>query len=294
MFQRTRNGNQIDGQSSPPPPPHPVRIVALGVRGAGLLGAGLLSATVVGRVRQASDLAAPVTLPELAAWFRAQQQLVLPIAPPTQSPFLQHGHPKALPFEPAEFPLEMRQKLPGLVAYDCPVYPIFLIEDPDTRATVILNTHGEPIHSIPPPPDYDPYAYAQAKFPGLGAGAESSALLALYDPARIQIAVDLVPAAFYADYLAAVDGLGEDRYGGMIITSSPYTSDDLWLEINGVSKGYTGWTADLTIHPPSTPAFPYDLHYTPTLDEPIHWTFLMRCTSSEVVARWLCEEQGYF
>jgi hypothetical protein len=260
----------------------------------------LLSATVVGSDRQGPDPAAPVTLPELAAWFRAQQQLVLPIAPPTGSPFLQHGYPKALPFEPADFPLELRQKLPGLVAQDCPVYPIVLIEDPDTRATVILNMHGKPVHSIPPPPDYNPYAYAQAKFPGFGADAESSALLALYDPARIQIAIDLVPAEFYADYLAAVDLLGEDLEGDFIITSSPYTSDDLWLEINGVTNGYTGWTADLTIHTPDGDTnTSYDVYYAPALDTRTDWQFLMRCPTNiiaqtSVFARYLCEEQGFF
>ena len=265
---------------------------------------------MVGSDRQASDPAAPVRLPELAAWFRAQQQWVLPIAPPTGSPFLQHGHPKALPFEPADFPLEMRQKLPGLVAYDCPVYPIFLIEDPDTRATVILNMHGEPVHSIPPPPDFNPSAYAQEKFPGLGTDAESSALLALYDPARIQIAVDLVPAEFYADYLAAVDRLGDDRYGGIIITSSPHTSNDLWLEINGVTHGYTGWTADLTIHTPAGDTnTSYDVYYSSgelvtnlvgsLLVTNLNWQFLMRCPTNiiaqtNVYARYLCEDRGFF
>jgi hypothetical protein len=269
-----------------------------------------LSATVVGSDRQASDPAASVTLPELVSWFRAQQQLVLPIAPPTASPFLQHGHPKALPFEPADLPLEMRQKLPGLVAQDCPVYPIFLIEDPDTRATVILNMHGEPVHSIPPPQDYNPYAYAQAKFPGLGTDAESSALLALYDPARIQVAVDLVPADFYAEYLAALVRLADDRYGGGIITSSPYSSTNLWLEINGTTNGCTGWTADLTIHTPTGDTnSSYDVYYSTcelvtnfvgsALATNLNWQFLMRCPTNiiaqtNVYARYLREDRELF
>jgi hypothetical protein len=157
--------------------------------------------------REGSTSAVPMTPPELVTWFRAQQQLVLPIAPPSASPFLQHGHPTALPFKPEDFPLEMHKQLPGLVVYDCPVYPIVLVEDPDTRATVIFNLHGEPVLTLSSPPDYNPYAYVQAKFPALRTGAlpsaEAAVLLALYDPARIQVAVDLVPADFYANYLAA-------------------------------------------------------------------------------------------
>jgi hypothetical protein len=67
-----------------------------------LLGAVLLSAPAMWTDRQGPGPAEPVTLPELVSWFRAQQQLVLPIAPPAASPFLQHGYPKALPFEPAD------------------------------------------------------------------------------------------------------------------------------------------------------------------------------------------------
>jgi hypothetical protein len=138
------------------------------------------------------------------------------------------------------------------VAYDCPVYPIFLIEDPDTRATVILNMHGEAVHTVPPPPDYNPYAYAQAKFPGLGRVPRRRvlALLALYDPARIQVAVDLVPAEFYANYLAADSaeaaysfpdsggGMQPLGGGGFAITALDRLGDDLELTFTGDDACY--------------------------------------------------------
>jgi hypothetical protein len=96
-----------------PPPPQSFRVVVFGVLLSILVSAVLLSARAMWTDREGPDPVAPVTLPELAAWFRAQQQLVLPIAPPTAAPFLLHGYPKALPFDPDDFPLEMRRQLPG-------------------------------------------------------------------------------------------------------------------------------------------------------------------------------------
>ncbi|MGA1238079.1 MAG: choice-of-anchor L domain-containing protein [Limisphaerales bacterium] len=102
-----------------------------------------------------------------------------------------------------------------------------------------------------------------------------------YDLLREQAALE---KALTTDLLGAAALYGPLDFG----------PDDLGLEIHDAAEGATGWSAALTIHPPSTPAFPYDLFYTPTLDDPINWRFLMRCTSIEVIARWLCQEQGYF
>jgi hypothetical protein len=220
-----------------------------------MVAAVLLPALAVRTDREASAPAVPVTVPEMVAWFRARQQLVLPIAPPSGSPFLLRGHPKALPFDPDDFPLDMRRQLPGLVEYDCPVYPIVLVEDPATRATVILNLHGEPVLTVPPPADYYPYAYVQAKFPALRIGAdpdaETAALLAQYDPARIQVAVNLIPADFYASYIAAEQTVSElqplesgggmeplDGGGPFALTSIEYAGAHVELTFPGQSICY--------------------------------------------------------
>lgn len=89
-------------------------------------------------------------------------------------------------------------------------------------------------------------------------------------------------------------------FGGPPMSSRSYTSNDLWLEIHGVTNGCTGWTADLTIHTPEGDTnSSYDLLYAPILDPPTDWQFLMRCPTNviaqtNVYARYLCEKQGFF
>jgi hypothetical protein len=88
--------------------------------------------------------------------------------------------------------------------------------------------------------------------------------------------------------------------GVPLISSRSYTSNELWLEIHGVTNGCTGWTADLTIHTPEGDTnASYDLLYSPTLESPTVWQFLMRCPTNmiaqtNVYARYRCEEQGFF
>ena len=74
-----------------------------------------------------------------------------------------------------------------------------------------------------------------------------------------------------------------------------FSTNDLWLQINGVTNGIMGWTAYLTIHTPwNDTNLTYDLLYTTSLNPPINWSFLMRCTSTNVIATGLCEGQGFF
>jgi hypothetical protein len=73
------------------------------------------------------------------------------------------------------------------------------------------------------------------------------------------------------------------------------TTNDLWLQLNGVTNDGTGWTANLTINTPwNDTNLTHDLLYTTSIDSPIDWRFLMRCTSTNVVVSGLCEEQGFF
>ena len=56
----------------------------------------------------------------------------------------------------------------------------------------------------------------------------------------------------------------------------------------------------MTIHTPAGDTnSSYDVFYAPALDSPTDWQFLMRCPTNiiaqtNVFARYLCEEQGYF
>jgi hypothetical protein len=74
-----------------------------------------------------------------------------------------------------------------------------------------------------------------------------------------------------------------------------FSTNSLWLQINDVTNGLMGWTAYLTINTPwNDTNLTYDLLYTTSLNPPINWTFLMRCTSTNVIATGLCEGQGFF
>jgi hypothetical protein len=74
-----------------------------------------------------------------------------------------------------------------------------------------------------------------------------------------------------------------------------FTTNDLWLQINSVTNGIMGLTAYLTIHTPwNDTNLTYDLLYTTSLDSPTYWSFLMRCTGTNVIATGLCEGQGFF
>ena len=85
---------------------------------------------------------------------------------------------------------------------------------------------------------------------------------------------------------------GESLYSSY---AEAYTTNDLWLEINEASNGCTGWTANLTIHRAwgDTNLF-FDVLYAPKLNSPTPWRYLMRTAFTNLTARWLCEEQGYF
>jgi hypothetical protein len=89
-------------------------------------------------------------------------------------------------------------------------------------------------------------------------------------------------------------------FGGPMMSMQSYSSNDLWLEINGVAEGCTDWTADLTIHRPVNDTnSSYDLLYTPNLGASTDWEFLMRVptniiSQTNVYARYLCEARGFF
>jgi hypothetical protein len=74
-----------------------------------------------------------------------------------------------------------------------------------------------------------------------------------------------------------------------------YTTNDLWLAILGVTNDPTGLTAHLTIHPPwNDTNSTHDLLYSADLNSPTNWRFLMRCLSTNVIARGICEARGFF
>ena len=74
-----------------------------------------------------------------------------------------------------------------------------------------------------------------------------------------------------------------------------FTTNDLWLQIVGITNTGTGLTANLTIHTPwNDTNLTHDLLYTTNLASPINWRFLMRCISTNVIVPGLCDAQGFF
>jgi hypothetical protein len=74
-----------------------------------------------------------------------------------------------------------------------------------------------------------------------------------------------------------------------------YTTNDLWLHILGATNDVTGLVANLTIHPPwNDTNLTHDLLYTSDLNQPINWRFLMRCVTTNVIARGICDQAGFF
>ncbi len=82
---------------------------------------------------------------------------------------------------------------------------------------------------------------------------------------------------------------------GVSFQAQAFTTNDLWLQINGVTNSGVGWTANLTVHPPwnDTNLF-HDLYYTTSLDAPIQWDFVMRCVYTNAVVPDLCGPIGFF
>ena len=137
----------------------------------------------------------------------AHQKMFLPLAPPGHEAFVQPLSPVVIPFDWKNFPKEFNDHLIGEMKYNVPMYSILVAEDPKTRDIVIYNADGEEIYALPPPKEYNPYWLVDLWFPGILSGrfdkATTEYILAMYDPARIQMTVSLVPTENLYAYLLA-------------------------------------------------------------------------------------------
>jgi hypothetical protein len=129
--------------------------------------------------------------------FAERQVLFLPITPPGFDPLVQPPCPDVPPFDWKNFPDEFNKRLVGEMIRGAPVYFVHVLEDPKNREVVFFNADGEEIYSLAPPKDYDPYWFVESRFPGVLLGRysheDTDFILSLHDPARIQMAVRLVP-----------------------------------------------------------------------------------------------------
>lgn len=139
--------------------------------------------------------------------FAEHQITFLPIVPPGLDVLVQPAGPSVIPFDWKNFPEEFNKGLVGEMKHGAPVYLVRVAEDPKTRNIVFYNADDNVIYALPPPKDYNPYWFAESCFPGLLSGRydndTTTYLLEMYDPARVQMTVNLVPTENLFDYLAA-------------------------------------------------------------------------------------------
>lgn len=145
---------------------------------------------------------------DLEQYFVLHQYNFLPITPPPADFILQQsGMPDVLPFDAKSFPSEFVSGLVGTYEYSALVYPLVVLEDPNTREIVFLNSEGKEIYTLPPAPGYDPYAYLKSRWSALYSGKASLQAVnywqGIYDPARVQLRTKLIPTENVEPYLYA-------------------------------------------------------------------------------------------
>ncbi len=146
---------------------------------------------------------------DVAILARAHRNRMLPMIPPTAGMVYRHGGGYVI-FDPNGFPKKFWVGLTGVLKNGVKVYPVTLVEDPTTRAARFYNAKGREFYTLPPPPDYDPFAWLFQNHPELYVADADPALRmaqeAIWDPARIRVAFDLVPASNLSQLSVALSG----------------------------------------------------------------------------------------
>jgi len=185
-------------------------------------------------------------LQELVDRYEAQVSQFLPVIPPELTSCLQPFAPVLQPFEPRDFPAEF---LDGLVAADLdgvPVYPISVLEDPDTGAAVFLNADREQIAVVPAAEGHDRYWYVRQEYPelfqpdGPGEAQLLEDLMALFDPCRMELHCLLVEPKDLLTYLKTQSALppggvvplsmGEGSESNLVFADIVYIADSNLIE----------------------------------------------------------------
>lgn len=149
---------------------------------------------------------------ELAGDFEFQQSLYIGIYPPSEEyiGWTQDAEPVYTLFQPSKFPGSFVASLIPIVRERVTVYPVFVMENPVTRARQFFNADSELIASLPPPPGYDPLWMLKAEYPGVTplelAGDYFQWFARVADPSHLVIRYDCAN-----NPVNARDPKGEDR-----------------------------------------------------------------------------------
>ena len=133
------------------------------------------------------------SVPDLISAFESIQYSILPIVLPDPD-FIHLQDGGLLPFDPDAFPSRVVRRLIPINDQGITVYPVTIIEVPDSGERQILNIAGDVIAEVRAPKNYDPLWYVRLRFPDLDTlDAETAAWqIALYDPSRIMVRFRLI------------------------------------------------------------------------------------------------------
>ncbi|MBU0678145.1 MAG: thrombospondin type 3 repeat-containing protein [Verrucomicrobia bacterium] len=187
---------------------------------------------------------------DLETRFRDEQDALIPVIPPSEDFILRQPLSGCIvPFDVSDFPKEFIGGLIGEYENSVTVYPVTIAEDPETRATLFLNSTDTVIYSLPAEKSYNPYAFLFDLYPLINTGIYAqwwvSLQYALWDPSRIQITMTLIeddnvePYLYVEHAVAQSAALSAASLGGGSMMMSMHSSNELWLGINGPVQGVT-------------------------------------------------------
>ncbi len=193
--------------------------------------------------------AAVENVPDLISVFESRQYSILPIVMPDPD-FIHLQDGGLLPFDLAAFPKRFVKRLIPVDEHGITVYPVTIMEIPDSGERQILNAAGDVIAEIAAPKDYDPLWYVRLRFPDLSKmDAETAAWqVALYDPSRIMVRFRLITEdelinKVMAESLTAQQSLTELTFSPLSL-SYPATGlafDALTVQTNGTVDVSMSW-----------------------------------------------------
>jgi hypothetical protein len=189
----------------------------------------------------------------LQARYRSARERILPILPPDPDCRLNPSggivvfHPANFSWAAALEPAELN----GVT-----VYPVTVVEDPETRNTIFFNSEAESIGYLAPEQDYFPFTWLADRHPEYYAENADPDMLAwaeaLYDPARVSVTYYLLASddveAMAEAQLAAVQP--EFEFDMMLGESLPEPVTNIVIfaiekTTNGMALGI-GWPDDFT------------------------------------------------
>lgn len=137
----------------------------------------------------------------LADWYRDTRDWYAIITPPASDFILkQTAFPSVIPFDWRSFPKEMLDALADTLEleYGAPTYYLHIVENRDTRALEFRSRKGTILYTLAAPQGYFAFEHLATLYPRLYSGRFSPEVVAeyeaMYDPARVELAVRLIPS----------------------------------------------------------------------------------------------------